>query len=180
MKDQYEFTQTQEFKDKIKNIVTGKRWYNNGEINVFVYEEDRPKGFVEGMLPTKARGRAFSEAHKEQLSLAKKGRSWWHKGKENMQSVECPGEGWERGRYIEVVEAKQWWNNGKEQTKAVSKPGEGWVEGKIGAFRIDLPDDEVISLIRKHSLGEIAKKYNVTKAMVRCFIKRFKRSRGLL
>lgn len=35
----------------------------------------------------------------EKLRNRIKGRHWWHKGPVNTFSLDCPGDGWERGRY---------------------------------------------------------------------------------
>lgn len=45
-----------------------RKWYNNGKINVF--RENKPEGFVEGML----------QSSKEKMSKAKKGKPSWNKG----------------------------------------------------------------------------------------------------
>lgn len=44
--------------------------------------------------------KAFSDPKiKEKLSNRIKGQHWWHKGPINTFSFDCPGDGWERGRF---------------------------------------------------------------------------------
>ena len=47
-----------------------KKWYNNGEVNIFRDIETPPEGFVEGML----------ESSKRKMSKSKKGIQTWNKG----------------------------------------------------------------------------------------------------
>lgn len=66
---------SEETKRLISEKNTGKHWYNNGEKNVFCFE--KPDGYVEGMLPSKApkqsrstKGRPHTEEHKQHIREA--------------------------------------------------------------------------------------------------------------
>lgn len=94
----YSFTQTEDFKRKIRNNSTGKHWYNNGNKNVFCKE--CPEGYTEGMMTTNRKGQSFTKEHKKNLSRCHKGRKWYNNGIISVQAFECPGEGWVKGRIL--------------------------------------------------------------------------------
>jgi hypothetical protein len=56
---------------------------------------------------------------------SQKGTSWWNNGAEQVKVLECPGEGWAKGRL------GKWWNNGVENRFGVTPPGLEWLAGRI-------------------------------------------------
>lgn len=94
----YAFTQTKEFKEKIASISSGKVWYTNGEVNIFIKPDViSPEGFVKGMTQHSPHLK-FTEEHKQALAEARKGKNWYTDGKTDKYVRECPGEGWVIGR----------------------------------------------------------------------------------
>lgn len=71
---------------------------------------------------------------------ATKGLLSWTDGVSEKRSLECPGEGWKRGkppmsdqtkkRISLVVSALKWWGKDGETKRSVECPGEGWIEGR--------------------------------------------------
>jgi hypothetical protein len=53
------------------------------------------------------------------------GRAFWNNGEVQVKQIECPGEGWVKGRL------ESWWTNGESNTLAVNCPGEGWSLGRV-------------------------------------------------
>lgn len=45
----------------------GKKWYNNGQMNLFIYPEDATDDLVEGMLPKRHRSEEANLKHSEKL-----------------------------------------------------------------------------------------------------------------
>lgn len=166
----YAFTQTEEFKDKIRTNNTGKHWYNDEQNNIFAYE--CPEGYVPGMLETAAKGRSFSEEHKKKLSEVKAGLKWYTNGINSIQADECPGEGWYLGRIVIRKEKKNWWNNGKEQCQSVECPGKGWKEGRLVAWHPECGIERFIELCKVLSLGELATFFDTSIATIRSYKKR--------
>jgi group I intron endonuclease len=50
----------------------------------------------------KIKGKPFTESHIEALKKARAGKLWWNNGIERTRSSECPGEGWMRGKKLQV------------------------------------------------------------------------------
>lgn len=165
----YSFTQTAEFKEKIKQNSIGKHWYNNGKENIFAIE--CPEGYVEGMLETKRKGQQFTEEHKESLSKARIGKRWWTNGIDSICDYECP-EGWYAGRTVKRDQPKKWWNNGKENKQAIECPGKDWVLGRLNSFNIDISDKDLMMLYNSMTVYKLAKIFNTTISAMKSFLKR--------
>lgn len=165
----YNFTQTADFKEKIKQNSTGKHWYNNGKENIFAIE--CPEGYTEGMLPTKRKGQAFTEEHKENLHKCHTGRKWWNNGIDSVQAFKCPGEGWVSGRIIHKKEKECWWTNGVEQRKSTTCPGKGWWKGRLGAWYPSIGLKEFKKLFAITSYTNLAKIFGVSVAVIASFCK---------
>ena len=81
-----------------KDKYTGKKWYNNGIIEVLVY--NCPENFIEGRLPFSDRtkenisksnlGKTHSDFTKEKLSNSKNGKHVYNNGKITIRAYECP------------------------------------------------------------------------------------------
>lgn len=167
--NKYAFTQTEEFKSKQSENNTGKRWYNNGKINI--YAKECPEGYVPGMLETARKGKEFTEEHKKALSEARKGKNWYTDGTNNIFDYTCP-DGWRSGRTMIVDIPKQWWNNGKENIKSVECPGDGWTKGKLNSFNIDISNEDLALLYEHNTLYKLAKIFNTTISKMKCLLKR--------
>ena len=165
----YSFTQTADFKEKIKQNSTGKHWYNNGKENIFAIE--CPEGYTEGMLPTKRKGQAFTEEHKENLHKCHTGRKWWNNGIDSVQAFKCPGEEWVSGRIVHKKEKECWWTNGVEQRKSTTCPGKGWWKGRLGAWYPSIGLKEFKKLFAITSYTNLAKIFGVSVAVIASFCK---------
>jgi len=165
----YSFTQTADFKEKIKQNSTGKHWYNNGKENIFAI--DCPEGYVEGMLETKRKGQQFTEEHKESLSKARIGKRWRTNGTDSICDYECP-EGWYAGRTVKRDQPKKWWNNGKENKQAIECPGKDWVLGRLNSFNIDISNKDLVMLYNSMTVYKLAKMFNTTISAMKSFLKR--------
>lgn len=90
--------QKKKLSESKKGKYIGKKWYNNGEIEILVY--NCPEDFIEGRLPfsdqtrehmSKANlGKTHSDFTKEKLSNSKKGKRVYNNGKINIRAYECP------------------------------------------------------------------------------------------
>lgn len=102
--------------------VKGKKWYNNGEINIAANE--CPEGFVLGRLTTYK----HSEESRNKMKQAAKGRRHYNNGIIEVYSTTCP-EGFVPGRLTKNKHRK-WYNNGKINILSESCP-EGFVKGML-------------------------------------------------
>jgi len=69
------------------------------------------------------------------------GTKWWNNGIKNKIAMDCPGQGWKRGKlsksrkYKSGKESpnanKRWWNNKKEEVFTETKPDDSWERGRI-------------------------------------------------
>lgn len=64
----------------------------NNNIGRVLSEETKEK------IKISKKGKTLTDEHKELLSQKIKGRKWWNNGVQTKHSVDCPGEGWVRGR----------------------------------------------------------------------------------
>lgn len=55
---------------------------------------------------------------------SQEGTTWWNNGNQQVKQVECPGDGWVKGRL------DSWWTNGVTNTISMECPGEGWRLGR--------------------------------------------------
>ena len=167
-KIKYAFTQTEEYKNKIRENSKNRKWYNNGEINVFAYT--CPEGFVEGMLVRNKKSQ-LSEEHKQTLSRVQKGKRFWTNGIENKRCKECPGEGWVLGRTVVREDKYSWWNDGIKEMQAIECPGDNWVKGRLKGWHPSCTLDEFYILCTQFSYGKLAKLFNTTVPTIRAFCK---------
>ena len=102
-----------EHKEKIRQQVKGRKWWNNGVSNKHT-KECPGDGWSIGRLnnnigrilseETKEKirisntGKTLTDEHKELLSQRIKGRKWWNDGIKHKHCFECPGDGWILGR----------------------------------------------------------------------------------
>ena len=164
-KKKYAFTQTDDFKEKVRQNNIGKSWWNNGEINVFA--DKRPdETFERGMIKGNKPPRQLSEEHKEKLSKLHAGRTMWTNGIENKVCYECPGEGWYKGRTVKQ-HGRSWWNNGKEAVLSIECPGKDWVKGNLKGWHPSCTLDEFYVLCTQFSYGKLARLFNVSVATIR-------------
>lgn len=84
------------YSDNAKERNTGRRWFNDGQIEVF--QVICPDGFIEGRLICPHLAKHHSEKTKKTLSMLKQGCHWWNNGIVTRLSKECPGPDWKRGR----------------------------------------------------------------------------------
>ena len=164
----YAFTKTEEYKNKIRENSKNRKWYNNGEINVFAYT--CPEGFVEGMLVRNKKSQ-LSEEHKQTLSRVQKGKRFWTNGIENKRCKECPGEGWILGRTVVREDKYSWWNDGIKEMQAIECPGDNWVKGRLKGWHPSCTLDEFYILCTQFSYGKLAKLFNTTVPTIRAFCK---------
>jgi hypothetical protein len=113
---------SQETKRKQREVMIGRKWWNDGCGNNKFCKECPGEGWVQGRS---------EEIIINQREIFKGennhnyGKKWWNDGEENIKmSVECPGEDWVPGR-------GKWWNDGCGNSKrSIKCPGEGWVPGR--------------------------------------------------
>jgi hypothetical protein len=84
-------------------------------------------------------GRAFLNGKGEKNH--RYGTKWWNNGIENQVTIDCPGEGWKKGKihrshnYKVGKESpntgKKWWNNGVNEIFTSTKPDDSWFKGRI-------------------------------------------------
>lgn len=87
-----------------KGKYVGKQWFNNGVIEILVYNQ--PDGFSKGRLPFSEEakkhigkssiGRKLSQEAREKVSNSKKGKHAYNNGKVTIKAYECP-EGFKPG-----------------------------------------------------------------------------------
>ena len=138
----------------------GKSFWNNG-IKTILANECPGDGWVKGIFLTPeqhqkrsliSKNKTVSEETKEKLKTycgnlsSAYGKKWYNNGIEEKLVIECPGEGWVKGRLhfsentLEKFKkralnknnpayGKHWWTNGTEQLLSKECPGEGWILG---------------------------------------------------
>jgi len=85
----------------LKKNLTEKQAFEHEKYMIFIFGR---KNNGSGILLNKtnggdgASGSVWTDTQKEKASKERKQRKWWHKGKKVSHSIECPGEGWKRGR----------------------------------------------------------------------------------
>ena len=156
----YAFTKTEEFKNKIAENNSGKKWYTNGTDNIFIKGEP-PTGFKKGMIQ-KIKHSNLTEEHKQALREAKKGRHWYTNGIEDRCVKECPGENWILGRHSNGHENLIWWTNGIKETKSKECPGENYIKGRLNTYELLKILKNIIEDSKSLSWDELAIKYNTT------------------
>lgn len=78
---------------------------------------------------------------RNKISLSNKKWKWWNDGNLNLRSIDFPGEGWIRGRLLNVrgennpMYGKKrlnnfWWTDGVNFKRCSECPGGGWIRGK--------------------------------------------------
>ena len=76
-------------------------------------------------------GKKHSQESKRKRSKLMKGKVYWNNGKINVRSIECPGEGWNRGILVKSRKGMLWWNDGQIQKRSREYPGEWWKRGML-------------------------------------------------
>ena len=85
----------------LKKNLTEEQAFEHEKYMIFIFGR---KNNGSGILLNKtnggdgASGSVWTDTRKEEASEERKQRKWWYKGKKVSHSVECPGEGWKRGR----------------------------------------------------------------------------------
>lgn len=64
-----------------------------------------------------------------------KGWTQWNNGVISIKSIECPGEGWNKGCLKTTVKGMKWWTNGVADKRAHASPGEEWYLGRIFKYK---------------------------------------------
>jgi hypothetical protein len=113
---------SQETKRKQREVMIGRKWWNDGCGNNKFCKECPGECWVQG------RSEEIIINQREIFKGEKNhnyGRKWWNDGEDNIiMSVECPGEDWVPGR-------GKWWNDGCGNSKrSIKCPGGGWVPGR--------------------------------------------------
>lgn len=109
--------------DGENNNMFGKKykWINDGSQCKFLFEgEELPDGWKYGRILTDKARKSISEngkrladywkdpEYRKRLSDIRKGQVWWNNGIENKKTIECPGEGWKKGRINFTLNHHKW------------------------------------------------------------------------
>lgn len=112
-----------------QSILTKRRYANNPEERIKTGELTRSLWKKDG--------------HREKISSIIKKLIWWNNGIKNIRSIECPGDGYVKGRlsnmYSEEYKIKmseknkglRWYNNGIKEIFVKENPGNGYILGRI-------------------------------------------------
>jgi len=130
--ERYMFAQTDSFKEKQRIKTQGKKFYNNGTVQVL--SDECPEGFVKGFIPHEGSfkiGNVISEELKQKNRETQKTLIWVNNGESNKRiklGSEIP-RGFSRGRFFPKGEYL-WYNNGTVETKS-KLPIEGYGLGRL-------------------------------------------------
>lgn len=115
-------TLTEEHKEKLRQKFKGK----TRSIEV---RQKIKAGLLRSLATTKRKPRPpRGKEFRLQCSKKVKGSHYWNNGIEMKRAVECPGDGFVRGR---LDTGAKYWNNGSVMKKSNTCPGDGWQLGML-------------------------------------------------
>jgi len=102
-------------------------WWTDGTAYVLAQESPGEGWRKEGLTKGKPR------PHGENSNSNHNGTTWWHMGKDRKRSVDCPGDGWERGSGVVTKGStgRYWWTNGENNIQSEVCPGGDYRRGRI-------------------------------------------------